>query len=47
MLKLKDEVIQKKDNHVQEVQEVVKTEVKSFSDIVKQNNPQLKLKNKN
>ena len=41
MLELKDEIIQKKDNHVQKVQEVVKTEVKSFSDIVKQNSPQI------
>ena len=41
MLELKDEIIQKKDSHVQKVQEVVKTEVKSFSDIVKQNSPQI------
>jgi hypothetical protein len=41
MLELKDRIIQKKDNHVHEVQKVVKTEVNSFSDIVKQNNPQI------
>lgn len=29
LLKLKDEIIQMKDDHVQEVQEVVRTEVKS------------------
>ena len=38
---LQDELILKKDNYAQEVQKVVKTEVRSFSDVLKQNNQQI------